>query len=220
MKRIIIVSILLFSIIRLEAQNDSLSVLKIRPILDACISMRDAVADGDLTQVNRVKQVLQQNGVRYFSELERMDSVQVSLNGHVVFNDIFAECMMDGKDAHDMAEMIDDIASKRNRGQTFDGSLLTKTSVVEAGGSAHFEFSSKGVQELAVVAEQGGMITLKIHVTNRHGLDRRYDDTRDVKSGRPHRWVSFVLPSNCRNVVHLEVINCGKNDCSFVVISN
>jgi hypothetical protein len=61
---------------------------------------------------------------------------------------------------------------------------------------------------------------MKIHVTNSAGLDRRFDDTTNVKKGMPQRKTSFELPVDRRNTVELEIINRGKKDCSFVVISN
>ena len=70
------------------------------------------------------------------------------------------------------------------------------------------------------MAEPGGLITLKIHVTNSAGLDKRFDDSDDIKKGRQQRKVSFDLPSDRRNVIELEVINCTRKDISFVVISN
>lgn len=88
------------------------------------------------------------------------------------------------------------------------------------GQSTKYSFASKGRQELAVVAEAGGLVTMKIHVTNNSGLDKRYDDIDDVKIGRPQRMTCFDLPANKRNTVELEIINCGDKDCSFVVISN
>lgn len=69
-------------------------------------------------------------------------------------------------------------------------------------------------------AEAGGLVTMRIHVTNSAGLNKRFDDTRDVKKGQPHRQTSFELPTDKKNTVELEVINCSKKDISFVVISN
>jgi hypothetical protein len=61
---------------------------------------------------------------------------------------------------------------------------------------------------------------MKVHVTNSAGLDKRYDDTKAVKKGMSQRKTSFELPTDRRNIVELEIVNCGKKDCSFVVISN
>lgn len=83
-----------------------------------------------------------------------------------------------------------------------------------------YTFPSKGRQELAVVSEAGGRVTMKVHVTNKKGLNKRYDDTTSVKLGLPNRKTTFMLPGDCVNIVELEVVNCSKKDISFVVISN
>ena len=110
--------------------------------------------------------------------------------------------------------------TRTHRGQYTDGKVHTKTCFVKAGKSTKYSFGSKGHQELAVVAEAGGLVTMKIHVTNSSGLDFRKDDTKSVKKGMPQRKTSFELPNDRRNIVELEIVNCGKKDCSFVVISN
>ena len=110
--------------------------------------------------------------------------------------------------------------AKTHRGQYTDGKVHTKTCFVKAGKSTKYNFRSKGFQELAVVAEAGGLVTMKIHVTNNEGLDFHKDDTKNVKKGMPHRKTSFELPKDRSNLVELEIVNCGKKDCSFVVISN
>ena len=61
---------------------------------------------------------------------------------------------------------------------------------------------------------------MKVHVTNTAGLDKRFDDTKNVKKGMPQRKTSFELPTDRRNTVELEIVNCGQKDYSFVVISN
>ena len=134
---------------------------------------------------------------------------------HVIFNEEYAEAKAEGREPFPNVG-----ASPIHRGQTADGSILTKTCFVKAGKSTKYSFASKGHQELAVVAESGGLVTMKVHVTNSAGLDKRFDDTKYVKKGMPQRKTSFELPTDRRNTVELEVINCGTKDCSFVVISN
>ena len=63
------------------------------------------------------------------------------------------------------------------------------------------------------------MITLRIHVTNKYGLDVRFDDTKDIIKGQPYRVTSLDLPNHV-NKVELEIINCSKRDISFVILSN
>ena len=147
-------------------------------------------------------------------------SIDAAFNACIAMRDAeaFADSIAEGKDVYGKADDMN--RSTAHRGQTSDGSILTKTCFVKAGKSTKYSFASKGHQELAVVAEAGGLVTMKIHVTNNAGLDKRFDDTKNVKKGMPQRKTSFELPTDRRNTVELEIINCGKKDCSFVVISN
>ena len=201
------------------AQDASTDSMQIQAVIDACISMRDAVAAGDTAAIRQSAQDLKASGVTSFNSLRCKDDSIASLNGHLVFDEAFADSLAAGNTAvYDKADDMN--RSTAHRGQTTDGSYLTKTCFVRAGKSTKWTFASKGHQELAVVAEAGGLVTMKIRVTNSAGLDKRFDDTKSVKVGLSQRRTSFELPNDHRNTVELEVVNCGKKDCSFVVISN
>ncbi len=199
-----------------DAEGDSVN--SFQAVYEACIAMRDAVQQGDTAAIRQSADALKDCNTAEFMSLRCKDGAEPSLNGHMVFDEAFADSLAHGID---MSHQADNLARARTlRGQTADGSTLTKTCMVKAGRSAKYSFASKGHQELAVVAEAGGLVTMRVHVSNRAGLDRRYDDTKDVKRGRPHRRVAFDLPTDRRNTVVLEIVNCGKKDCSVVVISN
>lgn len=201
------------------AQDVSTDNMQIQAIIDACISMRDAVAAGDTAAIRQSGQDLKASGVTSFNSLRCKDDSIASLNGHLVFDEAFADSLAAGNTSvYDKADDMN--RSTAHRGQTVDGSYLTKTCFVKAGKSTKWSFASKGHQELAVVAEAGGLVTMKIHVTNSAGLDQRFDDTKYVKKGMSQRKTSFELPKDRRNTVELEIVNCGAKDCSFVVISN
>ena len=201
------------------AQEASTDYMQIQAVIDACISMRDAVAAGDTAAIRQSARNLRTAGATSFTSLRCKDDSIASLNGHLVFDGAFADSLATGNTAvYDKADDMN--RSTAHRGQTTDGSYLTKTCFVRAGKSTKWTFASKGHQELAVVAEAGGLVTMKIRVTNSAGLDKRFDDTKLVKKGLSQRKTSFELPKDRRNTVELEVVNCGKKDCSFVVISN
>ena len=200
------------------AQEESDDSLTIQAVFDACVAMRDAAATNDTASIMQAAEDLKNSGVRDFGNLRCKDDTLSSLNGHLVFSGEFADSLAKGRDAYSMADDIN--RSSIHRGQTANGSILTKTCFVKVGKSTKYSFASKGRQELAVVAEAGGLVTMKVHATNRDGLDKRFDDTKNVKKGQPHRKVAFNLPSDRRNTVEVEILNRGKKDCSFVIISN
>ncbi len=219
MKKIVILALSALFPFCANAQDATTDSMEIQAVIDACVSMRDAVAAGDTAAIRLSAQDLRAAGVTSFSSLRCKDDSIASLNGHLIFDEAFADSLAAGNTSvYDHADDMNRFTA--HRGQTADGSYLTKTCFVKAGKSTRWTFASKGHQELAVVAEAGGLVTMKVHVTNSAGLDRRFDDTKSVKAGLPQRKTSFELPTDRRNTVELEIVNCGKKDCSFVVISN
>ena len=220
MKKIVLIVFSLFCALNISAQEDASEKLGIQTVIDACIALRDAVATGDTVAIRQSAEDLKAAKTVSFNSLRCKDESISSLDGHLVFDEAFADSLAAGNTS--VYQQANDMNNRSSayRDQTADGSYLTKTCMVKAGQSTKYTFSSKGHQELAVVAEAGGLVTMKIRVTNSAGLDRRYDDTKNVKTGLPQRKTSFDLPTNRRNVVELEIINCGNKDCSFVVISN
>ncbi len=205
--------------ITLQAQEQTAETLEIQAVIDACISMRDAAAVGDTATIRHSAQTLRDNKVDEFNSLRLRSDSDASLNGHLVFSESFADSLIaDSAAAYRSAQQM--AHARTVRGQYTDGSVHAKTCFVKANGTAKYSFPSKGRQELAVVAEAGGRVTMRIHVTNRAGLDERHDDTQAVHQGLPHRRAVFNLPEDQRNTVELEVVNCCDKDISFVVISN
>ena len=218
MRQFKLISLFLLCTLSVSAQQENTDSMTIQAAIDACIAMRDAVAANDTAAIRQSGKDLKAVGSVSFNSLRCKDDTPSSLNGHLVFDEAFADSLAEGKDVYQKADVMS--RSSAHRGQTADGSILTKTCFVKAGKSTKYTFASKGHQELAVVAEAGGLVTMKIHVTNNAGLNFHKDDTKNVKKGMPHRKTSFELPNDKKNTVELVVVNCGKRDCSFVVISN
>lgn len=215
MKRI---SLILFSLMMCMCSYAQDETMSIDDVLNACIALQEADANNDSIAMRQAADSLRAQKSTSFTSLRCKDDSIQSLNGHFVFNDVFIDSLMAGANPYDNADNIN--RSTTHRGQTASGSILTKTCMVKAGKSTKYSFASRGRQELAVVAEAGGLVTMKIHVTNTAGFDKWFSDTVDVKKGRPHRKTAFDLPQNRRNTVELEVVNCGQKDISFVIISN
>lgn len=220
MKRLFILLLSLIVSISSFAQDEE--QMTIDGVLSACLAMQQADAMSDTTTLQQAADSLRAAGAKSFASLrcKDEDAADATLNGHFVFDEAFVDTLVTS--GSDYARNHADALSRggANRGQTASGSILTKTCFVKAGKSTKYSFASRGRQELAVVAEAGGLVTLKIHATNTSGLDQWFSDTVDVKKGRPHRKTAFNLPQDKRNTVELEVINCSGKDITFVVISN
>ena len=210
---------LLVEQIEINRQQESMiKKMQLKPVYDAVIALRDAIAAKDTFGIRKAANELQ-GRTSYFSSLRNADASN-SVPSNIIYRE--ENSKTDSIISNMDKNLLSDIIEKSNTwgGQTADNHLLTKTCFVKANQSTKYKFASKGHQEIAVVAEPGGLITLKIHVTNSAGLDKRFDDTIDIKKGRQQRTASFDLPSDRRNTVELEVINCTQKDISFVVISN
>ena len=198
-----------------EIETDSMSI---DVVFEACAAMQESIENNDTTALKEAAVKFKRSGATSFTSLRcKEDSVR-SLNGHFVFNEVFVDSIAAGKDAYSNADDIN--RSTTHRGQTSDGSILTKTCFVKAGSSTRYSFASRGRQELGIIAEPGGRIYVRIHVTNKNGLDARYNDDKNAVNGTRRYRKAFNLPMNQRNPVELEVINKGGKDTSFVVISN
>ncbi len=219
MKKICTVIIALLWALSVFSQERKTDSLSIQEAINACINLREAVADNDTTAIRQSAKELKSLNLSDFGGLRCKDDSIASLNGHLIFDENFADSVITNREAFQRADQINR-ETEAMRGQNPDGSISTKSCLVKAKGSTTYTFRAKGYQELAVVAEAGGLVTMKIHVTNSAGLDERHDDTKDVTKGQSYRKTSFNLPTDRSNLVELVVFNCGDKDISFVVISN
>lgn len=199
------------------AQNESTDSLSIQAVIDACVKLRDAVAAGDHAGIQQSAEQLRTCNTSPFNNLICSDTSVASLNGHLIFDETFADSLAEGKDVYNKAEDIN--KTRTTRGMIGD-SPKTVSRIIQAGKSSKFTFKAVGWQELAVVAEDGGKVTMKIHVTNSKGFELYRNDTEDVRPGRSERKTGFQLPNMPPCVVELEVVNCVNKDISIVVISN
>lgn len=218
MKHLFIILLSIMSTGRLFAWNEVTDTLSIDAVFEACVTMQESIETNDFTALSRAAEIIKENNVSSFALLRCKDETIPSLKSHFVFNDLFVDSLLAGDDPYGKADIIN--SSSSHRGQTEDGSILTKTCFVKAGGSTTHSFPSRGIQELGIVTEPGGKIYVRIHVTNHYGLDEWHDDYKSAKDGTNRYKTVFRLPMDKRNTVEIEVVNKGDKDISFVVISN
>ena len=201
-----------------KAQNNEIDSMSIDVVFEACAAMQESLEKNDTTALLEAASKLRNSKATSFTSLRCKDDTIHSINGHFVFNEVFVDSLVSGNDAYGNADIIN--RSTTHRGQTIDGSILTKTCFVKVGKSTKYTFTSRGKQELGIIAEPGGKLYVRVHVTNRNGLDARYNDDQNAVNGTRRYRKAFNFPMNQRNTVELEVINKGRKDTSFVVISN
>lgn len=212
-------------VIILSSFKEDEESLNIDRVVQACIAMQEADAANDYDALKRAADDLRTSRTTEFKSLLCEDeyAADATLKGHFVFSEDFVDTLIANGEvvAKQQADRIIHTAVHRGSAPRLKGSIKTKNCSVKAGCSTIYSFPAHGAhQEIAVVAEAGGLITMKIHATNDEGFDKWFSDNVDVTSGRPHRKATFDLPRNKRNMVELEIINCSAKDISFVVISN
>lgn len=201
-----------------EAQEEATDSMSIDAVFDACVTMQESLETSDTKALSQAARVLKDSKATSFTSLRCKDDTIQSLNGHFVFNDVFVDSLAAGGNPYENADNIN--RATTHRGQTTNGSILTKTCFVKAGKSTKHSFTSRGVQELGIVTEPGGKVYVKVHVTNPSGLNEWHNDNKSAKDGARRYKTRFTLPMDKRNTVEIEVINKGGKDTSFVVISN
>lgn len=218
MKRLIILLVSALSLSIANAQKETTESMSIDVVFDACVSLQESLERNDSAALTTAAAALRESKPVKFAALTCKDDSIPSLNGHLFFNEAFADGLLNGSDPYQHADSISRSGSKR--GQTSNGSILTKTCFVKAGQSTRHSFPSRGPQELGIVTEPGGRVFVKVHATNSAGLDEWHNDNKNSVKGARRYKTSFNLPKDIRNTVEIEVINKGDKDISFVVISN
>lgn len=202
------------------ANEDSCSTETIQSAIDACILLAESTISMDIDALRNAKVAMEECKLAPFGSLLQQNKTgNESLDGHLVFNVAFADSLAKGKDAYKNADIINKTTVRR--GQLEPGQILTKTILLKANGKSVYKFASRDRQELAVVAEPGGLITMRVHAVNANkGIDEWHNDTTEVTKGKNSRKTAFTLPHSPRSQVTLEITNCTNKDISVVVISN
>lgn len=183
--------------------------------LDACLQLRTAIETGTTTQLRSANKAFKMCYINEFTSLRCLDKSPLSLNGHFVFDEVFVDSLIVGRDVYKFAQRYAEIRGVR--GVSSSGKIFAKTCAVKKKSSAKYSFVSRGRQELAVVTEPDGMVSLRIY-DKTHG--KWYNDTKDVNDGQAYRCMVFDLPTDEKSVLEIEVFNTTKNNISFVIISN
>ncbi len=211
MKRLLMIVILLAITIAAMAQDFSEDF---RLVYEACVELRDASVSGSTVQMRVAADKLKSANTKYFSLLRCIDGENLSLNEHFVFDHEFVDSLIVNRKVYSFAQGYAERGAKR--GTSSKGGIYMKTCCVGARSSSSYSFNASKYQELAIVAERGGLVNMKVHdITN----DIWYNDTDNLNTGMPTRKRAFSIPNG---MARLEITVYNKSDCdiSFVIISN
>lgn len=198
-----------------SAQDAAKLTTKVKDVYSACLQMQKAIGAGSLTELKAANKALREVETSEFRQLRYVAGDIVSLDDHFVFDEEFADSLIAGRDVYRFAQRYAD--QRTERGSAAKAQVLTKNLAIAAKSSMKYSFVSTGLQELAAVTEPKGAVTLRIHDKTH---DVWYNDTDDIKKGRPSRAFSFNLPTDQRSTLEVEIINTTDHPISLIIISN
>lgn len=205
-----------------DVENEKLST---QPMIDACIMLSDAVAANDTVAIRKAKDALKNCNIKAFPNLiSQSKDGEESLNGHLVFNEAFADSLINGVDAYKYSDELNktvvNLGRDPQRGD-IPPNCYSKTILLKANAKSVYKFKTKGRTELSIVTGPGGLITTRAHVVNKEkGINQWHNDTTNVSKGERVRTKVFTVPKRPISEVTLEITNCSNKDVTAVVICN
>ena len=185
------------------------------------INLRDAAAISDTIVLKQVAEQLRRYNPSDFKTFHLAEDETMSLNGHIVYDEAFADSLSKGVDIYQQSDSLNRAIGERSVGmQTPRGRLQSKTIIIKANQTASCTFVAKGVKKIAVVAEGGGRVSMTMQGLYKNKPYTQYVDTEKVKKGMPHRTGTLALREDCLSTVLMKVKNCVQKDISIVITMN
>ena len=185
------------------------------------INLRDAAAINDTVALKQVAEQLRRYDPSDFKTFHLAEDETMSLNGHIVFDEAFADSLSKGVDIYQQSDSLNRAIGERSVGmQSPRGRLQSKTVIIKANQTASCTFVAKGVKKIAVVAEGGGRVSMTMQGLYKNKPYTQYVDTEKVKKGMPHRTGTLALREDCLSTVLMKVKNCVQKDISIVITMN
>lgn len=190
-------------------------------VVAAYINLRDAAAISDTIVLKQVAEQLRRYNPSDFKTFHLVEDETMSLNGHIVFDEAFADSLSMGVDIYQQSDSLNRVIGERSVGmQSPRGRLQSKTVIIKANQTALCTFVAKGVKKIAVVAEGGGRVSMTMQGLYKNKPYTQYVDTDKVKKGMPHRTGTLALREDCLSTVLMKIKNCVQKDISIVITMN
>lgn len=185
------------------------------------INLRDAAAINDTVALKQVAEQLRRYDPSDFKTFHLAEDETMSLNGHIVFDEAFADSLSKGVDIYQQSDSLNRAIGERSvEMQSPRGRLQSKTVIIKANQTASCTFVAKGVKKITVVAEGGGRVSMTMQGLYKNKPYTQYVDTEKVKKGMPHRTGTLALREDCLSTVLMKIKNCVQKDISIVITMN
>lgn len=203
----------LLCIINAEAQTN----INVHDVYNACITIQEAISNKDTTGLAQASTILKN---AKFAIQNNDDEMAQSLNGHLVFNDIFIDGILASTNPYEKSDYIN-TAAIITRGQTSKGDIIVTTCAVKANESTTHFFLAQGHQYIGIVTEGRGKVFTRIHAYQKHSGDGFWaNDDEHAKEGLSRFQTEFDLPQKGPYEIEIEVINRSSKDFTFALIHN
>lgn len=190
-------------------------------VVAAYINLRNAAAINDTVALKQVAEQLRRYDPSDFKTFHLAEDETMSLNGHIVFDEAFADSLSKGVDIYQQSDSLNRAIGERSvEMQSPRGRLQSKTVIIKANQTALCTFVAKGVKKIAVVAEGGGRVSMTMQGLYKNKPYTQYVDTEKVKKGMPHRTGTLALREDCLSTVLMKIKNCVQKDISIVITMN
>lgn len=182
--------------------------------ISACSKLSTAIGSESTPSLRAAGKALRACKTTDFNSLTLAYGKEANLNGHYIFDEEFADSLLTNRQVHRFAQRY--ALRRSNRGiSPRPGQVMLTTKALPASGKARWKVRGRSKGEFAVVAEPGGLLTLRILDAKGRVL---YSDTKDVKKGAPVRKAVINLPASTTSELLIEVTNCRPKVTSFALL--
>lgn len=206
----------------IQLQKDMIGVLsqasvEMRDAYTACLAVRSAVESGSLSRLQIANGTLKRCRLKNYKDLVVYGDDKNSLTKHLVFDEDVIDSLIFTKGNGDKKQF-----RKKETKESFfkrSGRVFAKTCVAPKSSKVKFVFTATKKQEIAVVTEPEGLISLRIGDNTNH---KTYFDSRNEGKGKHSIFALFEISSkkSKKCELEIEVFNHLCKDISFVILSN
>ena len=161
MKKLFIIDTLLIAMTMTVAAQQKLSPQS-QKLFDACWALRTAISSGNTSSLKSANTAFKSCKAGDFSSLRLISPKQTSLNGFFVWDEDVVDELIAGRNARKFAQKYAE--NRAVRGASGKGGYV-KTLMVKKNGNTKFSFTTRDLEELSIIAEPGGKLTIRIYDT-------------------------------------------------------
>ena len=105
--------------LNIQAQTSNTADMTMQGLVDVCLKMKDAISVGDRESMLKTAEEFKLCAPINFSSLKCIDSIRVSFNGHMIFDDVFLNAYANNRKIIEKTDSIfENYTNYKVRGQS------------------------------------------------------------------------------------------------------